>query len=61
MLTDRTYWTIPLHIYQFFGEYTKEWNYALPVLVLGITPMVVFFIFLQKHIVQGIASGAVKG
>ncbi len=61
VLTDRTYWTIPLHIYQFFGEYTKEWNYALPVLVLGITPMVVFFIFLQKHIVQGIASGAVKG
>ena len=53
--------TIPLAITRFFGQYTKQWDMALPALIIGISPLVVFFLFLQKYIVAGITSGAVKG
>lgn len=53
--------TIPLATFSFFGQYTKQWDIALPALVLGITPVVIFFLFLQRYIVEGIAAGSVKG
>lgn len=53
--------TIPLATFAFFGQYTKQWDIALPALVLGITPIVIFFLFLQRYIVEGIAAGSVKG
>lgn len=53
--------TIPLATFSFFGQYSKQWDIALPALVLGITPVVIFFLFLQRYIVEGIAAGSVKG
>jgi raffinose/stachyose/melibiose transport system permease protein len=53
--------TIPLSTYSFFGQYTKQWDLAMAALVLGIIPVVIFFFVLQKHIVEGITSGAIKG
>jgi raffinose/stachyose/melibiose transport system permease protein len=53
--------TIPLATFSFFGQYTKRWDLALPALVLGILPIIVFFLTLQKHIIEGITAGAVKG
>lgn len=52
--------TIPLATFSFFSEYTKQWDLALPALVLGVTPVVLFFLFLQRYIVEGIAAGSVK-
>lgn len=53
--------TIPLATYSFFGQYSKQWDMALPALVLGITPIVIFFLSLQRYIVEGVAAGSVKG
>ncbi|WP_019635958.1 carbohydrate ABC transporter permease [Paenibacillus fonticola] len=53
--------TIPLATFAFFGQYTKQWDIALPALVLGIAPIIIFFLFLQRYIVEGIAAGSVKG
>jgi raffinose/stachyose/melibiose transport system permease protein len=53
--------TIPLAITRFFGTYSKQWDMALPALAVGIAPLVVFFLFLQKYIVEGLTSGAVNG
>jgi raffinose/stachyose/melibiose transport system permease protein len=53
--------TIPLAITRFFGQYTKQWDLALAALAVGITPIIVFFIFLQKYIVEGITAGSLKG
>lgn len=53
--------TIPIATFAFFGQYTKQWDLALPTLVLGITPILLFFLSLQKYIVEGITSGSVKG
>ncbi|MEF2244177.1 MULTISPECIES: carbohydrate ABC transporter permease [unclassified Paenibacillus] len=53
--------TIPLATYSFFGQYTKQWDLALAGLVMGITPIIIFMLALQKHIIEGITAGSVKG
>lgn len=53
--------TIPLATFAFFGQYSKQWDLALPALVLGILPIIVFFLSLQRYIVEGVAAGSVKG
>jgi len=60
-LYDADLRTIPLAIYSFFGQYTKQWDMALAGLVLGVAPIVAFFLLMQRHIVAGIAAGSVKG
>ncbi len=53
--------TIPLSINRFFGQYKNQWDKALPILVLGILPIILFFLSLQRFMIKGIAEGAVKG
>jgi raffinose/stachyose/melibiose transport system permease protein len=60
VLQDAELRTIPLAASSFFAQYTKQWDMGLAALVLGITPVVIFFLFLQKHIIKGIASGSIK-
>jgi raffinose/stachyose/melibiose transport system permease protein len=60
VLQDAELRTIPLAASSFFAQYTKQWDMGLAALVLGIMPVIVFFLFLQKHIIKGIASGSIK-
>ena len=53
-------YTIPLKMFYFFGEYSKQWHLALAALFIAIVPIVVLYFFLQKHIIKGISDGAVK-
>ncbi|MEK3687633.1 ABC transporter permease subunit [Paenibacillus sp. LMG 31459] len=53
--------TIPLATFSFFGQYTKQWDMALPALTIGVAPIVIFYLFMQRYIVEGIAAGSVKG
>ena len=52
--------TIPLKMFYFFGQYSKKWNLALPGLIIAMIPIVIFYIFAQKHIVKGITQGSIK-
>ncbi|TYS15384.1 carbohydrate ABC transporter permease [Rossellomorea vietnamensis] len=60
VLQDAELRTIPLAASSFFAQYTKQWDMGLAALVLGITPVIIFFLFLQKHIIKGIAAGSIK-
>ncbi|WP_100636059.1 carbohydrate ABC transporter permease [Marinomonas sp. ef1] len=58
--TEQQYpWT--LGIMQYRGEYGIEWNRILAYVTVTITPAIVFFLFAQKYIVEGLTGGAVKG
>lgn len=52
--------TIPIKMFYFFGAYTKQWHLALAGLLIAIVPVIIFYFFMQKHIVKGVADGAVK-
>ncbi|MFE8703079.1 carbohydrate ABC transporter permease [Cytobacillus sp. FJAT-54145] len=52
--------TIPLKMFFFFGEYTKQWHLALAGLTIAIIPVIIVYFFLQKQIIKGISEGSVK-
>jgi len=53
-------YTIPLKVFYFFGEYSKQWHLALAALVIAIIPVIIVYIFLQKYVIKGISEGAIK-
>ncbi|WP_226527649.1 carbohydrate ABC transporter permease [Metabacillus niabensis] len=54
------YQTIPLKMFFFFGEYTKQWHLALAGLTIAIIPVILVYFFAQREIIKGISEGAVK-
>lgn len=48
-------------IYNFIGQYGISWNRVMAFGVVTVFPVVILFIFMQKYIVSGLTSGAVKG
>ena len=53
--------TIPLAIFGFFGQYNNQWDKALATLNMGMLPIVIFFLFLQRFIIRGVTAGSLKG
>lgn len=53
--------TIPLGIFRFFGQHMDRWDSALATLTMGMFPIVVFFLLLQKYVIRGVTAGSVKG
>ena len=48
-------------LYMKFSAQTSDWSHALPGTVMSMIPSLIFFIFMQKYIISGATSGAVKG
>jgi len=48
-------------IYHFMGKYGIEWNRIMAFGVILVLPVIIIFVFLQKYIIGGLTSGAVKG
>ena len=53
--------TLVLQTYKAVGEFTTDWPMFLTLSVIVLTPMVIFFIFMQRYIVRGLVAGSVKG
>ncbi len=54
-------WTMPLTVYNFFGQFASDWNYVFADLVLTAVPIAALYLFMQRFIISGSTSGAVKG
>ena len=63
LVLDRTkYMTIPIHVQYLKGSYgTVDLGATMAVIMLSIIPIIIVYIFCQKHIIKGVAAGAVKG
>jgi multiple sugar transport system permease protein len=48
-------------IFNYIGQYGTSWNKLMAFGVISIAPVAVIFILLQKYIISGLTSGAVKG
>ena len=53
--------TLVLQVYKSVGEFTTDWPAFMTLTVIVLLPMVVFFVFTQRHIVSGLLAGSVKG
>ncbi len=52
--------TLPVAVANLAGTYVKQWDLILTSVLMAATPVVVLFLFAQKHIIQGMTSGAIK-
>ncbi len=56
------YKTIPVVVQQFVGSNgNRDMGAMMAMLVLAIIPIIVFYMFSQKHIIEGVVAGSVKG
>ena len=60
VLTDKNLFTLPLSTYSFYGTYSADYGTIMAGLLLCIIPILVLYVALQKQIIGGVVSGAVK-
>lgn len=53
--------TLPLLLQAFQGSYGARWNLLMAASVMGLLPMLIVFLVGQRHFIEGIKLGAVKG
>ena len=53
--------TLVMQVYNGIGMFSNDWSLMMPALVIALFPMVVFYLVMQKRIVEGVAAGSVKG
>ena len=56
----REYMPIVSGLTEFIGYQSVKWNEMMAASLVGIAPVLILFIFLQKYIVEGLTAGAVK-
>ncbi|WP_239081725.1 carbohydrate ABC transporter permease [Streptomyces sp. SID9727] len=55
------HYTVTTAIYAGISQYSTDLTKVFPNLLLAIAPVVIFFIYMQRHIISGLTVGAVKG
>ncbi|MBR0025894.1 MAG: carbohydrate ABC transporter permease, partial [Clostridia bacterium] len=62
LLLGTEYKTIPIAVQYLRGGYgAVDMGAMMAMLVLAIIPIVIFYLVSQRHIIRGVAAGAVKG
>jgi len=61
LTTDASMHVLSVGVANMVGEYRVQWNELMAAAVIAAAPVMLLFSFLEKHLVNAITSGAVKG
>jgi len=53
--------TLPIAIALFHGEHATSWGLVFAASLIALVPIIIVFLIAQRHFVQGLSLGAVKG
>lgn len=53
--------TLPIAIQLFQGQNATQWGLVFAASVIAVIPVIIVYLIFQRHFVQGLTSGAVKG
>jgi ABC-type glycerol-3-phosphate transport system permease component len=59
-LTQTSMKTLPLGLYQFFGDDRVDWGAVMAASAIATLPTLILFVPLQRRLTSGLAAGAVK-
>ena len=51
---------LPTGLYQFFGRTEVVWNELMAASLIGILPVMILYLVLQRYIIAGLTAGAIK-
>ena len=60
IFTRKQFYTLPLAIRTFYGEFSSDYGNIMAGLTLSVAPVILIYLILQKHVIGGIVAGAVK-
>jgi len=52
--------TLPIGLMGFQGEYSTDFNLAFSGIVISVIPVIIFFVFFQRHFIKGLTAGSYK-
>jgi len=61
LVSSDRYKSLPHGIQSFSGSLATDYGKQFAALVIGMTPMVIFYLVFRKQITKGVSAGAVKG
>ncbi|MBN2510648.1 MAG: carbohydrate ABC transporter permease [Spirochaetales bacterium] len=61
VLSDQAHYTIPLGVMQYQGQFASGWNQIMGFIAISLLPIGIFYFSMQKYVIEGLTSGAVKG
>jgi raffinose/stachyose/melibiose transport system permease protein len=61
LISSDRYKSLPVGINMFSGSLATDYGKQFAALVIGMMPMIVFYLIFRKQITQGVSAGAVKG
>jgi len=61
LVSSDRYKSLPVGINMFSGSLATDYGKQFAALVIGMTPMVIFYLVFRKQITKGVSAGAVKG
>lgn len=60
VLAKKELYTIPIATQMFYGTFSTDIGLIMAALLLAMLPILILYLFLQRFIVEGVTSGAVK-
>jgi len=61
LMSDERAFTLPVVLQGYVGEYSTEWGHFAAGAILVSIPVMALFFALQRHLVEGLTAGSVKG
>jgi len=61
LVSSDRYKSLPVGINMFSGSLATDYGKQFAALVIGMTPMIIFYVIFRKQITKGVSAGAVKG
>lgn len=52
--------TLPLSTFYFYGTFSTDYGMSMASLILTAVPIIIFYLFMQKHIIEGVMQGSIK-
>lgn len=60
-LTDKDMRPLTSGLYMFVGQFSTDWTILCAGVIIIALPLIITYVFLQKYIISGMTSGAIKG
>ena len=60
-LNNTANWPMTLSVYNFFGQYQRDWNLVSADILMTVLPVILVYLAAQRYILSGMTAGAIKG
>jgi len=57
---NRNYMPLPAGVFEFIGYQDVIWNEMMAASLIGVLPVMLIFLFMQKYLIAGLTAGAIK-